>query len=82
MKIDEYFFHQCVKVLFDFFKRFYKRQRLKEISVYLQHTVGVRGHALSGVACVLGMVKFTISAQRWYKFLSNNGAILDFQCQH
>ena len=45
-----------------------KQRHLKEISVCHQHIVGVRGHALlwsarTRVACVLGMVKFTISAQ-------------------
>ena len=68
MKIDEYFFHQCVKVLFDFFKRFLNGNVWKKFLYTFNTQLAWEVTLYCGVACVLGMVKFTISAQWNHNF--------------
>ena len=52
------FFSSMCESTFWFLQTVFKRRRLKEISVYHQHTVGVRGHALlfSGLCVKYGKV--------------------------
>ena len=60
---DEYFFHQCVKVLFDFFKRFLNGNVWRKFLYTINTQSAWEVTLYCRVACVLGMVKFTISAQ-------------------
>ena len=52
------FFSSMCESTFWFLQTVFKRRRLKEISVYHQHTVGVRGHALlwSGLCVGYGKI--------------------------
>ena len=63
MKKDEHFFHQCVKVLFDFFKWFLNGDVWRKFLYTINTQSAWEVTLYCGVACVLGMVKFTISAQ-------------------
>ena len=60
MKKDEHFFSSMCESTFWFLQTVFKRRCLTEISVYHQHTVGVRGHALlwSGLCVRYGKVYY------------------------
>ena len=68
MKKDEHFFHQLCESTFWFLQMIFKQQRLIG---NIWHTINIQSAwevtLYCGVACVLGMVKFTISAQ-WSSF--------------
>ena len=57
------FFHQCVKVLFVFFKWFLNGDVWRKFLYTINTQSAWEVTLYCGVACVLGMVKFTISAQ-------------------
>ena len=55
-KMNIFFINVCKSTVW-FLQTFFKRRRLKEISVYLQHTVGVRGHTLLWSSLCVGYGK-------------------------